>query len=153
MRRATAAGVRFVNEAMKNADSLAVTTGTRLSVVQDFTSNPEELRTALKSPVCPTKRRPMSARWPGTRIRQTADAAMSLEVRLRALTTLCQTLAPIQQRKTVLYFASAMTCTAGAVPNRVRQRLRAIARTNVAIYTIDARACGRGGELVRRGWL
>ena len=139
MRRATAAGVRFVNEAMKNADSLAVVTiGTRLSVVKDFTSNREELRTALESPGLLNETAPDVGGLAGNPIGQTADAATSLGVRLRALTTLCQTLAPIQQKKTVLYFTSGMNRTAGAVAE-LRAATNACNRANVAIYPVDAR--------------
>jgi len=140
VRRATAAGVRFVNETMKNADSLAVVTiGTRLSVLKDFTSNREELRTALESPELLNETAPDVGALTRNPISQNADAATSLDVHIRALTTLCQTLAPIQQKKTVLYFTSGMNRTAGAGLAELGAATNACSRANVTVYPLDAR--------------
>jgi VWFA-related protein len=142
VRRATAAGVQFVNEAMTNADSLAVVTiGTRLSVVKDFTSSREELRTALESPGLLNETAPDVGALGRNPISQTADAATSVDVRLRALTTLCQTLASVQQRKTVVYFTSVMN---RAAAGELRAVTNACIRGNVAIYPVDARGLRAG---------
>ena len=138
-RRATANGVRFVNESMTDADSLAVVTlGSKLNVVRDFTSSREELRTALESPSLLNETAPDVGALARNPISQTTNAATSSDVRLGALTTLCQTLQPIERRKTVLYFTTGMNLGEGAVAE-LRPVTNACVRAHVAIYPVDVR--------------
>lgn len=124
LRRAAESSVKFVDEVMTGTDLVSVVTiGSRLNVITDFTSNAAELKAALGT-VGSTA--------------TNADVASS-DVRLRALKTLCETLAPIQQKKAVLYFSSGMQRTGDDNGIEVREATGTCNRGNVSIYPVDAR--------------
>src|SRR5581483_1017493 len=61
------------------------------------------------------------------------------DVRLRALRTLAEALAPLQQKKAIVYFSAGMQ--RNGVDNQIELRaaVNAAVRANVAIYPVDAR--------------
>ena len=123
--RARAAGVQFVNETMTNADSVAVVTNvTGLSIVKDFTSSREELRTAFESLQLLTRKAP-------------DGVVTSSDTILRVLTTLCAMLAPFEQRKTMVYFGAGSNSTSGTA--ELGASSSACNRAAVVIYRVDAR--------------
>jgi hypothetical protein len=138
VRTAMAAAVQLVNETMTNADSVAVmTNGTRLRVVQDFTSSREELRVALESPGLLSETAPDVAALAGNPIGQIADAATASDASLRALTTVCGMLGPFERRKTLLFFSTGMNLGAGVA--ELRAATSACHRANVSFYPVDVR--------------
>ncbi len=140
LRTATTVGVPLVIEKMANADPVAlVTSGTRLRVVMDFTSNRGELRAALESSGLLNETAPNAGVLGGNPISQAADAASPSEARIRAMTTLCGMLRPFEQRKTVLYFSSGSDVKTDAVTAELRAATMACFRANVSIYTVDVR--------------
>src|SRR5262249_39825460 len=99
---------RWLAQSVSNADLVSiVTVGTRLHVVKDFTSSREDLVAALQSPELLSE-----AAAGASALAASPGAETALEpfgdVRLRALATLCKTVAPIQQRKSLLYFSAGM---------------------------------------------
>ena len=124
LRRAAEASVKYVDQAMMGADLVSVVTvGTRLDVLSDFTSNAAELKATL-----------------GTVGSSAAGAdASSNSVRIRALKTLCETLAPIQQRKAVLFFSTGMQRTGDDNGIELREATNTCNKSNVSIYPVDAR--------------
>src|SRR6185295_12957193 len=61
------------------------------------------------------------------------------DVRLRALKTLAEALAPIQQKKAILYFSSGMQRNGSDNQVELRRAVNAAVRANVAIYPVDSR--------------
>ena len=81
----------------------------------------------------------------GRRGRTTATAdetgfeTFNNDVRLRALKTLADTLAPIEQKKAILYFSAGMGRSGEDNQVELRAAINAAVRGNVAIYPVDAR--------------
>ena len=133
-----------------------VTVGTRVTVVKEFTSSREELLAALQSPGLSE-----AAAGAGTLATSPiADTALEPfnDFRLRALATLCNTVAPIKQRKSLLYFSAGMNREADKDATELRAATNACMRANVLIYPVDARGLlsipspnpnGAGGALFR----
>src|SRR4030095_2408638 len=61
------------------------------------------------------------------------------DVRLRALKTLADALAPIEQKKSILYFSAGMQRSGQDNQVELRSAINAAVRANVAIYAIDTR--------------
>ena len=66
-------------------------------------------------------------------------SAVPTDVRLRALTTLCETIAPIQQKKSVFYFGAGMSRPPDVARGELRTAVGTCSRANVSIYAVDAR--------------
>jgi VWFA-related protein len=129
-------GVQYVDKMMTSSDMVAVaTTGARLNVVADFTSDNATVKAAVAS-ITP----------------QAGAARADSGVGLRGVRTLCETLAPIQQKKAVLYFGSG-TQMGNDDPALVRDVTGACNRGNVSLYPVDARglaaAVAGGGATTR----
>ena len=126
-------------------------------MLTDFTSDKERVQAVLAafsaadgdavSP--PSMRAPRRPTKPPRA--QTADDAATVDesaqeldtfnndVRLRALKTLAEALAPIQQKKAILYFSSGMQRNGTDNQVELRAAVNAAVRANVAIYPVDAR--------------
>ena len=129
---AVTSSLAFVDKDMVAAVMVSIVTlSTRLNVVSDFTSDREALHNALSSPLLQSAAQTAAG---------AADATASSDVRLRALTTLCQTLAPLTQRKALMYFSGGLT-GAGAADNQteLNTATNTCRRANVLIYPVDAR--------------
>jgi VWFA-related protein len=180
IRRSVDAGVDFLDTQMSPADLVAVATvGWRLQVLEDFTSDRGLVRAALGRlafsdaiPAEPavastmatdeaeaaTLDPPDDESPPDPHDDRPADELSELELfnndlRLRALRTLAETLAPIEQRKAIVYFSGGLA--RGGHDNQVELRaaINAAVRGNVAIYPVDARglqAVVPGGDATRQ---
>lgn len=180
VRRASDAGLRFLETQMSSADLVAVATvGWRLQVLEDFTSDPARVRGALHrlaySDAISTD--PPSASTMATdeaeagTLEPDDDAApepddtgassseltelelFNNDLRLRALRVLAETLAPIEQRKAIVYFSGGMTREGHDNQVELRAAVNAAVRGNVAIYPVDARglqAVVPGGDASRQ---
>ena len=157
----------WVAEKMTAADLVAlITVGTRLNVLTDFTSSKEEALAALQKLAYNegTEVDPQSSATAATE----ADAADSStttteadafqefnnDVRLRALKTVCQELAPIQQKKALLYFSAGMNRSGEDNQIELRNATSTCNRGNVSIYPVDTRglqAVAAGGSATSRG--
>ena len=82
------------------------------------------------------------------------------DIRLRALKALAETLAPIEQKKSILYFSAGMQLSGEDNQVELRSAINAAVRAHVAIYPVDtrglqavvpggdaSRASGRGTQL------
>ena len=61
------------------------------------------------------------------------------DVRLRALKTLAEALAPIEQKKAILYFSAGMQRSGQDNQVELRSAINAAVRANVSIYAVDTR--------------
>jgi VWFA-related protein len=158
----------WVSEKMTGADLVAlITIGTRLNVLTDFTSSREDALAALQSlaynegtEVDPqsvaTAATEAEAAAADTETTTEADAFQEFnnDVRLRALKTVCQELAPIQQKKALLYFSAGMRRSGDDNQIELRNATSTCNRGNVSIYAADTRglqAVAAGGSASSRG--
>lgn len=126
-RSATAAG-DFIDTAGRGDLVSVVTLDSRLRVASDFTSDAAVLRAVLAD-------LPNGVRN-ATVTPQPADAP---EPRLSAMKTLCQTLAPLQQRKALLYFSAGLARSDTVDQAALNDATNSCRRANVLIYPVDTR--------------
>jgi VWFA-related protein len=154
VQKATDSAIKWVNEQMTSADLVAVASiGSSLQVLTDFTSDKEQVQSALQtfSGANGTAFASVDASTAATdEASQTDDTAttdasaqeldtFNNDVRLRALKTLAEALAPIQQKKAILYFSAGMQRNGTDNQVELRAAVNAAVRANVAIYPVDAR--------------
>ena len=75
------------------------------------------------------------------------------DVRLRAIKALAETLAPIEQKKSILYFSAGMQRSGEDNQVELRSAINAAIRAHVAIYAVDTRglqAVVPGGDATPR---
>ena len=157
----------WVAEKMTGADLVAIITiGTRLNVLTDFTSSREDALGALQALAYNegTEVNPEAIATAATEADAAATEAAATEadvfqefnndVRLRALKTVCQELAPIQQKKALLYFSAGMSRSGDDNQIELRSATSTCNRGNVSIYPVDTRglqAVAAGGSAASRG--
>ena len=156
VQKATNEAIKWVNEKMSPADLVAVATiGSTLQVLSDFTSEKEQVRTVLQrfsaadgtafaavdSSTQATDEATSSQTDDSTTVDVSAQEldTFNNDVRLRAIKTLAEALAPIQQKKAILYFSSGMQRNGTDNQVELRAAVNAAVRANVAIYPVDAR--------------
>lgn len=152
VQRAVDSAQTYVAGSMSPADMVAVVTiGSSISVLSDFTADREAALAALArlGYTEGTATPPPAAETAATdEAAAAADAAATDEtgfeaynndVRLRALKTLADTLAPIEQKKAILYFSAGMSRSGEDNQVELRGAVNAAVRGNVAIYPVDAR--------------
>jgi VWFA-related protein len=156
VQKATDEAIKWVNEQMSPADLVAVATiGSTLQVLSDFTSEKEQVRSVLErfSAADGTAFVAVDASTQATddgTASQTDDSTttdvsaqeldtFNNDVRLRAIKTLAEMLAPIQQKKAILYFSSGMQRNGTDNQVELRAAVNAAVRANVAIYPVDSR--------------
>jgi VWFA-related protein len=166
VQRAVDSSMKYASESMTAADLVAVVTiGSTLTVLTDFTDQREEVLGALQSlaysdgtavpPVDVSTVATDEAAAEASETEAATDegfAAFNNDVRLRALKTLADTLAPIEQKKAILYFSAGMARSGEDNQVELRAALNAAVRGNVAIYPVDARglqAVVPGGDASR----
>ena len=157
VQKAADAAIKWVDEQMTPADLVAVASiGSSLQILTDFTSDKEQVHAVLPAfsaadgtafaAVDASTAATDEAATPATDDTATVDASaqeldtFNNDVRLRALKTLAEALAPIQQKKAILYFSSGMQ--RNGTDNQVELRAAvnaAVRANNVAIYPVDAR--------------
>jgi VWFA-related protein len=169
VQRAVEDSREWVGEKMTGADLVAIITiGSRLNVLTDFTSSKEDALAALQALAYNegTEVNPEAIATAASEADAAAstDAAATTEadafqefnndVRLRALKTVCQELAPIQQKKALLYFSAGMSRSGDDNQIELRSATSTCNRGNVSIYAVDTRglqAVAAGGSAASRG--
>jgi VWFA-related protein len=155
LQKAADSAIKWVNAEMSPADLVAVASiGSSLQVLSDFTADKEQVEAALQtfSGASGTAFTAVDASTTATdeAAAQTDDSAttdvsaqeldtFNNDVRLRALKTLAEALAPIQQKKAILYFSAGMQRNGTDNQVELRAAVNAAVRANVAIYPVDAR--------------
>jgi len=166
LERAGRAAADYVDKQMVDADLIAVATiDTTLKVLTDFTGDREQVKTALsqftsvsavgfETPAAETTATDETAASTGDAV--TADTGeydlFNNDARLRAIRTLSEELAPIEQKKSILYFSGGMTRSGGDNQVELRAATTAAVRANVALYPVDTRglqAVVPGGDASR----
>jgi VWFA-related protein len=156
VQKAADAAIKWVNEQMTPADLVAVASiGSSLQILSDFTSDKEQVEsvlhsfsgsdgTAFAAVDSSTTATDEAVAGQSTDATTTDVSAQELDtfnndVRLRALKTLAEALAPIQQKKAILYFSSGMQRNGTDNQVELRAAVNTAVRANVAIYPVDAR--------------
>jgi VWFA-related protein len=165
VQRAVDSATKYVDTKMTPADLVAVATiNTRLDVLSDFSSEKTTVSAALGKLGYTegTATPPATASTVATDEAAAADdtssadtAAMDMfnnDVRLRALKALAETLAPIEQKKAILYFSAGMQRSGEDNQVELRSAINAAVRAHVSIYAVDTRglqAVVPGGDATR----
>ena len=153
VQRAVDSAVKYVNEKMSAADMVAIATvSSQLDVLVDFTADREKVGGALAALGYKegTATPPPTADTVATDEVAAADEATPTEdtvaldmfnndVRLRALKALAETLAPLEQKKSILYFSAGMERSGQDNQVELRAAINAAVRAHVAIYPVDTR--------------
>ena len=154
VQRAVDSATKYVNETMSPADMVAVATvSSMLDVLTDFTGDRDQgRRPRWRGSATPKARRraPPAADTVATDEQTAADEATASEdtlamdmfnndVRLRALKALAETLAPLEQKKSILYFSAGMERSGEDNQVELRAAINAAVRAHVAIYPVDTR--------------
>ena len=157
VQKAVEAAQKWVDAQMTSSDLVAVASiGSSLQVLTDFTNSKEQVSSVLAafSASDGTAFADVDASTASTddaNNTSTTDTATSVDasaqeldtfnndVRLRAIKTLAEALAPIQQKKAILYFSSGMQRSGTDNQVELRAAVNAAVRANVAIYPVDSR--------------
>jgi VWFA-related protein len=170
--RAVGSGREYVDQRMTAADLVAVASiGTGLQVQQDFTADRDLLRRALGR-VMGTE----DTTDAGAPVDASADASdtadtgftpdtteldlFNIDRRLRAIEDLAKALAPVVQKKSIIYFSGGMSGIGADNQVELRAAIDRAVKANLSIYPVDARglqavvpggdasqASGRGSEV------
>src|SRR5439155_362523 len=148
--RAANSAVEYVQKQMSPADLIAIVSlANTVTVNQDFTSDRDQLLSAIQA-FNPESGRGLEEGAAG----ETAEAEGTVEAftgdetefnifntdrRLEAIRSLADALATIEQRKSVLYFASGLNRTGIENQSQLRVAINAAVRANLSIYTVDVR--------------
>jgi len=155
VQKAVDAAEKWVDSQMSSSDLVAVASiGSSLQVLTDFTNSKEKVQSVLAafSAADGTAFDAVDASTASTDDANntsssdtTVDASaqeldtFNNDVRLRAIKTLAEALAPIQQKKAILYFSSGMQRSGTDNQVELRAAVNAAVRANVAIYPVDSR--------------
>jgi VWFA-related protein len=165
VQRAVDSATTFVNKNMTSADMVAVVTiSSDLDVLNDFSSDRTKVGAALARlgykegtatppPTADTAATDEQQSSDDTSSQDTSDMdAFNNDVRLRALKALAEALAPIEQKKSILYFSAGMQRSGEDNQVELRAATNAAVRAHVAIYPVDTRglqAVVPGGDATR----
>jgi VWFA-related protein len=153
VQRAVDSANTYVDEKMSAADMVAVATvSSTLDVLTDFTADRTKVSGALNALGYKegTATPPPAADTVSTDEATAADASTTSEdaaamdmfnndIRLRALKALAETLAPIEQKKSILYFSAGMQRSGDDNQVELRAAINAAVRAHVTIYPVDTR--------------
>ncbi len=153
VQRAIDSANTFVSDAMSAADLVAVATvSSALDVLTDFTGDRATVAAALaqlaytEGTATPPPDASTAATDEAAAAAAEAAAAETDEldvfnndVRLRALRTLAETLAPLEQRKAIVYFSAGMQRSGQDNQIELRSAINAAVRGHVSIYPVDTR--------------
>jgi VWFA-related protein len=153
VQRAVDSANQYVDGQMGTADLVAVATvGSMLDVLTDFTDDKAKVTAALGHLAATdgTAEADASASTVATDEAQAAatDAAaadateldlFNNDIRLRALKTLAEALAPVQQKKSIIYFSAGMERNGQDNQVELRAAINAAVRANVSFYPVDTR--------------
>ncbi|HEU5451261.1 MAG TPA: VWA domain-containing protein [Terriglobales bacterium] len=148
--RAVAAAQKFLDQQMTPADMVGIVSlASSLQVDQDFTADREALRQSL-SKLNPDTAQGFAEGSTGT-TEGTADTGeaftpddteynvFNTDRRLEALQSISESLARVEQKKSIIYFSSGMTQSGLENEAELRNTVNAAVRSNVSIYTMDLR--------------
>lgn len=153
VQRAIDSANTFVSQQMSGADLVAIATvSTQLDVLTDFTGDRAAVAatlaqlaytegTATPPPDAATAATDEAAAA-ATETTETEAAELDMfnnDVRLRALRMLAETLAPLEQRKAIVYFSAGMERSGQDNQIELRSAVNAAVRAHVAIYPVDTR--------------
>ena len=159
--RAGQAAVDYVDKQMTPADLVAVATiDTTLDVLTDFTSDHDAVKQALATFTAVDG---VAFDTPAAETAATDEAGgatgsgaeydvFNNDARLRAIKTLADALAPVEQKKAILYFSSGMARSGSDNQVELRTAISAAVRANVSLYPLDTRglqAVVPGGDATR----
>jgi VWFA-related protein len=150
VQRAVDSATSYSQEQMTPADLVAVATiGSTIDVLTDFTADREVVQSALQSlaysdgtavpPATAETAATDEADAEATATDETGFETFNNDVRLRALKVIADTLAPIDQKKAILYFSAGMGRAGEDNQVELRAAINAAVRANAAIYPVDAR--------------
>lgn len=158
--RASTAAIHYVEKQMLPADLVAVVSlRSSLRIDQEFTEDRPRLKQVLQS-FSPGAGRGYQAGSTGS-TEGTSDTANPFTVddteynifntdrRLEALRSVAQSLAKVEQKKSLIYFSSGIQRTGVENQSELRAAINAAIRANLTIYTLDVRgleAMVPGGE-------
>jgi VWFA-related protein len=173
LERAIASGHDYITKRLTPADLVAIASvGSTLQVVQDFTADRETLAAALdRFSGVDTVGFQEGTTLTGEETEADGFVADESEFnifntdrRLAAIEQLSDTLAPIQQKKSIVYFSSGMTQRGEDNQVQLRVAIDRAVKANVSIYPVDTRgltaivpggsasqASGRGGSSMFSG--
>ncbi len=151
VQRAVEGAVTYVNEQMGVEDLVAVATvGSTLDVLTDFTGNKDAVSAALSAlaitngtatppAAAATLATEEAAAAPTTDVEATELDTFNNDARLRALRAVADALAPLEQKKAIIYFSAGMERTGTDNQVELRATTNAAVRANLSIYPIDTR--------------
>jgi VWFA-related protein len=146
--RAGQAAVDYVDTQMTSSDLVAVATiDAALDVLTDFTADRDAVKHALarftavdgvafETPAAETAATDEAGGAAGTGAEYDV---FNNDARLRAIKTLADALAPVEQKKAILYFSSGMARSGGDNQVELRGAIGAAVRANVSLYPVDTR--------------
>jgi VWFA-related protein len=150
--RAVKSASNYVDTQMSDADLVAIASvGQTLTILRDFTADRDALKAALASFDVTSGtgfEQPVAA--DDSDVSADTDAAdlplddsefgiFNNDRRLRAMKVICETLAPIEQKKAILYFSSGMSRSGSDNQVELRAVVNAANRANTSIYPVDSR--------------
>ena len=151
VQRAVDAASKYVAEQMTAADLIAVATvSTALDVLTDFTGDRAKVAQTLARlgytegtatpPAEASTAATDEAAAEAEAAAETSDVDMfNNDVRLRALRTLADALAPLEQKKAILYFSAGMERSGQDNQVELRTAINSAVRAHVSIYPVDTR--------------
>ncbi len=153
VQRAIDSANKYVSEQMSPADLIAVATvSTALDVLNDFTGDRAKVAQTLAKlawtdgTATPPPDAATAATEELTATEEEAAATEATEldmfnndVRLRALRTLADALAPLEQKKAIIYFSAGMQRSGQDNQIELRTAINAAVRAHVSIYPVDTR--------------
>jgi VWFA-related protein len=153
VQRAVDSAQKYVSDKMSAADLVAVVTvSSTLSVLTDFTADRGKVAAALTklgyaegtaTPPPDASTAATDEAAAAATDDATADTSdldlFNNDIRLRALKTLADTLAPIEQKKSIIYFSAGMQRSGQDNQVELRAAINAAVRGNVSFYPVDTR--------------
>jgi len=153
VQRAVDSANKYVNEKMSPADMVAVATiSSQLDVLTDFSADKEKVAGALtklgytEGTATPPPTADTAATDEQTAADESTTSADTVEmdmfnndIRLRAIKALAETLAPLEQKKSILYFSAGMQRSGEDNQVELRTAINAAVRAHVSIYPVDTR--------------
>jgi VWFA-related protein len=152
VQRAVDSASKYVAEQMTAADLIAVATvSTALEVLTDFTGDRTKVAQTLAklgytegTATPPAEASTVATDEAAAEAEVAASEASELDmfnndVRLRALRTLADALAPLEQKKAIVYFSAGMQRTGQDNQIELRTAINSAVRAHVSIYPVDTR--------------
>lgn len=143
--RSVKSAVNFVDKQMTAADMVSIVTlGDSMQVAQDFTNDHDSLKKVLAALNGDQGQGFEAADTvTDTGAQFTADDSeynvFNSDRRLQAISSLSQSLARFQQKKSILYFSGGLERTGLENQSQLRVTVNAAVRSNVSLYAVDSR--------------